>query len=113
MIKVFRGSARLADMRAGGTPEFDPPTRSGVRGSRRYRERTGAAVEPHEEAPVTNPEPHVVQLDHEQGRALVDRRSRRTLGIGVDEFLAAYDDGRLDLNRRDVQDLALLIPFAR
>jgi hypothetical protein len=58
-------------------------------------------------------QPEVVQLDREQGRALVDRRSRHTLGMGVDEFLTAYDAGLLDLHRREVQDLALLIPFAR
>jgi hypothetical protein len=57
--------------------------------------------------------PEVVQLDREQGRALVDRRSRHTLGMGVDEFLTAYDAGLLDLRSREVQDLALLIPFAR
>jgi hypothetical protein len=62
---------------------------------------------------VTDLGPNVVQLDREQGRELVDLRSKQTLGMDVDEFLTAYDAGQLDLTNRDVQDLALLIPFAR
>jgi hypothetical protein len=58
-------------------------------------------------------EPGVVELDRSEGRDLVDRESRRVLGIGVDEFLARYDAGELDLDDDDVLALVLLIPFAR
>jgi hypothetical protein len=58
-------------------------------------------------------EPGVVQLDRAEGRKLVDREARRVLGVDVDEFLARYDAGELDLEDADVLDLVLLIPFAR
>jgi hypothetical protein len=54
----------------------------------------------------------VRQLDRTEGRRLVDREARRVLGVGVDEFLARYDAGELDLDDPDVLDLVLLIPFA-
>jgi hypothetical protein len=63
-------------------------------------------------APITN-EPGVVQLSRAEGRELVERESRQLLGIGVDELLARYDAGQLDLDDQDVLDLVLLIPFAR
>jgi hypothetical protein len=58
-------------------------------------------------------EPGVMQLDRAEGRDLVDRETRRVLGVDVDEFLARYDAGELDLDDPDVLDLVLLIPFAR
>jgi hypothetical protein len=63
-------------------------------------------------APITN-EPGVVQLTRAEGREMVDREAQRVLGIGVDELLARYDAGGLDLDDEDVLDLVLLIPFAR
>jgi hypothetical protein len=58
-------------------------------------------------------EPGVVELNRAEGRELVDREARRVLGVGVDEFLARYDAGELNLDDEDVLDLVMLIPFAR
>ena len=58
-------------------------------------------------------EPGVVELSRQEGRGLVDRESRRVLGVGVDEFLARYDARELNLDDDDVLALVLLIPFAR
>lgn len=58
-------------------------------------------------------EPGVVELNRAEGRDLVDEEARRVLGVGVDEFLARYDAGELDLDDDEVLSLLLLIPFAR
>jgi hypothetical protein len=58
-------------------------------------------------------EPGVIELTRDEGRDLVDRESRRVLGVGVDEFLARYDVGGLDLDDEEVLALVMLIPFAR
>jgi hypothetical protein len=55
----------------------------------------------------------VIELTREEGRALVDREAQRVLGVGVEEFLARYDAGELDLDDEDTLALVLLIPFAR
>jgi hypothetical protein len=53
------------------------------------------------------------QLTRAEGRKLVERESRRVLGIGVDEFLRRLDAGELDMNDDDVLALTMLEPFAR
>jgi hypothetical protein len=55
----------------------------------------------------------VVELTRDEGRVLVDREARQVLGIGLDEFLARYDAGALDLDDEDTLALVMLIPFAR
>jgi hypothetical protein len=85
--------------------------RSTARAERRWGRR--GSVDPPGEAQVSDSVPEVMLLDRDQGRELLDRRSRRMLGIGGDEFLSAYDAGTLDLNRREVQAVAILIPFVR
>jgi hypothetical protein len=62
--------------------------------------------------PITS-EPGVVELTREEGRKMVDQRTRRELDMTVEEFEAAYDAGELDLNRSDVIGLVMLLPFAR
>ena len=44
---------------------------------------------------------------------MVDRESRRVLGVGVDEFLRRLDADRLDLADEDVLGPVMLVPFAR
>lgn len=63
-------------------------------------------------SPITA-EPGVVELTREEGRRMLDERTRRELGITLEEFEAAYDAGTLDMNRSDVIGLVMLLPFAR
>jgi len=58
-------------------------------------------------------EPGVVELTRDEGRAMLDERVRRVLGMGLAHFEAAYDAGTLDMGRSDVIGLVLLLPFAR
>ena len=55
------------------------------------------------------------ELDAPQGKALFDRRCRRILGVGAEEFIREYDAGtawdRWDHNK--VIELQMLIPFYR
>jgi hypothetical protein len=62
--------------------------------------------------PVTS-EPGVVELTREEGRELLDEKTRRLLDMSVEEFEAAYEAGTLDLDRSDVIGLVMLLPFAR
>lgn len=62
--------------------------------------------------PITS-EPGVVELTREEGRKMLDERTRRELGMTIEEFEAAYDAGNLDLSRSDVIGLVMLLPFAR
>ncbi len=55
----------------------------------------------------------VVELTREEGRAMLEKRTRRVLGMSLEEFEAAYDSGALSRERDDVIGLALLLPFAR
>ncbi|MGO9080449.1 MAG: hypothetical protein ACLQDY_15630 [Streptosporangiaceae bacterium] len=57
--------------------------------------------------------PGVVELSRDEGRKMLDERTRRVLGMSLEEFEAAYDAGTLDLDRSDVIGLTLLLPFAR
>jgi hypothetical protein len=58
-------------------------------------------------------EPRVVTLDREQGRAMLDERTRRLLHMSLEEFEAAYDAGTLDFSNPHVAHLVTLLPFAR
>ncbi len=58
-------------------------------------------------------EPGVVELTREEGRRMLDERTRRELGMSLDEFEAAYDAGTLDMERDAVIGLVMLLPFAR
>ncbi len=62
--------------------------------------------------PITS-EPGVVELTREEGRRMLDERTRRELGMTLEEFEAAYDDGTLDMERDAVIGLVMLLPFAR
>lgn len=62
--------------------------------------------------PITS-EPGVFELDRAEGREMLDGRTRRLLGLTLEQFEAAYDAGRLDLGDRDVLHLIMLLPFAR
>jgi hypothetical protein len=58
-------------------------------------------------------EPGVVELTREEGRAMLDERTHRELGMSLEEFEAAYGAGTLDLDRDDVIGLIMPLPFAR
>jgi hypothetical protein len=55
----------------------------------------------------------VVELTREEGRRMLDERTRREIGMSLEEFEAAYDAGTLDVERDDVIGLVMLLPFAR
>lgn len=63
-------------------------------------------------SPITA-EPGVVELDQAEGRAMLDERTRRLLGISLEEFEARYEADELDLDNPDVLHLIMLLPFAR
>ncbi len=58
-------------------------------------------------------EPGVVELTRDEGRQMLDERTRKVLGIGLSEFERQYDAGTLDLDRSDIIGLVMLLPFAR
>ena len=58
-------------------------------------------------------EPGVVELTRDEGRRMLDERTRKLLGISLEEFEREYDAGALDLGRSDVIGLVMLLPFAR
>jgi hypothetical protein len=62
--------------------------------------------------PITS-EPGIVELTREESREMLDERTRRELGMTLEEFEAAYDAGTLDRDRSDVIGLIMLLPFAR
>jgi len=74
----------------------------------------GAAVRRQEDimSPITA-EPGVVELTREEGRKMLDGRTRRELRMTLEQFEAAYDAGRLDLRKPEVEHLIMLLPFAR
>ena len=55
----------------------------------------------------------VVELSREEGREFLGEKVRKTLGMTLKEFEAAYDAGELDLDRPEVVHLVMLLPFAR
>jgi hypothetical protein len=62
--------------------------------------------------PITA-EPGVSLLSREEGRKLVDERSRRILGMPLEQFEKCYDAGKLDFDDAKVQHVVMLLPFAR
>src|ERR1700689_872978 len=55
----------------------------------------------------------VVELTREEGRAMLGVRTRRELGMTLEQFEAAYDAGTLDMAESGVIGLVMLLPFAR
>jgi hypothetical protein len=57
----------------------------------------------------------VLELNHEEGRDLLDTLARRYLDMSAEEFIAAWDAG--DFNGRsgspEVARVAMLLPFGR
>jgi len=68
--------------------------------------------EPDEMPQSTNPK--VRFLTPEQGKALFDRQARKHFGISGEEFIRAYEAGKLidHPSQSDVEYVAFLIPFA-
>lgn len=62
--------------------------------------------------PITT-EPGISELDQEDGRAMLEERTKRLVGMTLEEFEAHYDAGTLDLESRKVRHLIMLLPFAR
>jgi hypothetical protein len=58
-------------------------------------------------------EPGVYELTREEGRKMLDERTRRILGMPLDEFERRYEAGTLDLDNPDVFSLVMQLPFAR
>jgi hypothetical protein len=66
--------------------------------------------------PDTKPhhEVEVVEVNREEGRAMLDRAAREVLNISGDEFLSRWDAGEYeDAEDPSVTRVAMLIPFAR
>lgn len=57
----------------------------------------------------------VRELSREQGVALLDRQTRRALGMSAEEFIRAWQAGRFDddPDQPELMRLAALIPFAQ
>lgn len=57
----------------------------------------------------------VQELDKAAGYELLDRQSRKVLGMSAADFIREYDAGDLSngFERPEVMRLAMLIPFAR
>jgi hypothetical protein len=54
------------------------------------------------------------EIGIEEGRVLLDEAARRILNMTGDEFIAAWDDGRIpNPDSLRVQQVAALLPFAR
>lgn len=63
-------------------------------------------------SPITA-EPGVVELSRDEGRRMLDERTRRMVGMSLEKFEKAYDEGTLDMDRPEVEHLVMLLPFAR
>jgi hypothetical protein len=57
------------------------------------------------------PTPRVVSA--EEGRAIIDERARRFLGMSGEEFRRRYEAGELDPDNDNVLRVALLLPLGR
>jgi hypothetical protein len=55
------------------------------------------------------------ELTREEGVALLERQTRRLMGMGADEFIRAWESGDFDDNpdQPELMRLVALIPFAR
>lgn len=58
-------------------------------------------------------EPGVKMLNREDGRAMLNERTQREIGMTLEDFEAAYDAGMLDMDDSKVIRLVMLLPFAR
>jgi hypothetical protein len=63
-------------------------------------------------SPITA-ERGIIELDREQGREFLGKKTRESLDMTLDEFEVAYDNGELDLADPQVAHLVMLLPFAR
>jgi hypothetical protein len=54
----------------------------------------------------------VVELTREEGRRMLDERTRRQLGMPLEEFERRYDAGTLP-DTPQAEHLVMLLPFAR
>lgn len=54
----------------------------------------------------------VVELTREEGRKMLDERTRRMLGMPLEEFEHLYDAGTLP-DTPEAEHLVMLLPFAR
>jgi hypothetical protein len=54
----------------------------------------------------------VVELTREEGRAMLDERTKRLLGLPLEDFEALYEAGTLP-DTPEVEHLVMLLPFAR
>jgi hypothetical protein len=57
----------------------------------------------------SEPTPRVVSA--EEGRAIIDERAKRFLGMSGEEFRRRYEAGELDPNDDNVLRVALLLPL--
>lgn len=55
----------------------------------------------------------VVELTRDEGREMLDERTRRLLGMPLEEFQRRYETGTLDLGNPDAFSLVMQLPFAR
>jgi len=62
---------------------------------------------------MTELSPGVMTLDRDEGRAMLNERTLRLLGMSLEDFEAAYATGQLDLSDPRVAHLVTLLPFAR
>ena len=57
-------------------------------------------------------EPGVYELSRDEGRRLLDERTRRILRMPLDEFEHRYEAGTLDFGDPDVFSLVMQLPLA-
>lgn len=55
----------------------------------------------------------VEEVTRAEGRAILDRAARRSLGVSGEEFLRRWDAGEYENYDPDAVEVAMLIPFAR
>jgi len=75
-----------------------------------HTESTERAREPH--MSTLTADGNVVELSREEGRAMLDERTRRLLGMSLEEFEAINEAGTLP-DTPEVEHLVMLLPFAR
>jgi hypothetical protein len=56
-------------------------------------------------------EPHPRAVTAAEGRAIIDERARKFLGMSGEEFRHRYEAGELDPRDDDVLGVALLLPL--
>jgi hypothetical protein len=62
---------------------------------------------------TTTSEPDVVELSRDQARTIFDERTRRLVGMPLQEFEQRYAAGTLNLDDPDVFSLIMQLPIAR